>query len=927
MEIKNAMQIKNGETTDRDTGHYNSFTQPLQFLPLNDKDEDWAMHNLDWLEWQGVQQISANAHRLMKNYKLAKGTIDKIDYMPVENTTPTDITEMIDLLSSDSINDQNQDSAMELKFYPIIPTVINVLVAEFAKKNSKVTYQTEDEYSYNEIMTAKMAEIEEVLMEDAYAKLTKKMIDMGLDPQSEEAQQQLNPDVLKKLPEIEEFYSKTYQTLGEQWATKQHDVDVLRFHMDELEEIAFRDMLITDREFWHFRMMEDDYDVELWNPVLTFYHKSPSVRYISEGNWVGKVDLYTVSDVLELMGPILTEEQQESLESLHPIRGGRMLLNDLPNDGSYYNSNQSHEDNLNSSLQMKRWLSNQENTYNPDDLIDWIVGQGENGTLHNDEYLRVTTAYWKTQRKLGYLTSVGEGGEVIVKIIDETYVVANNPIYHSNTSSQHTAQTLVFGDHIDWVWINQVYGGRKIGPNRAATMTNFEDREEFCPIYVGIESNKIGPMRYQFKGDNTLYGCKLPVEGKVFTERNTKSTALVDLMKPSQIGYNMVCNQIQDIIIDELGTVVAIDQNALPQHSMDEDWGKGNYAKAYVAMKDFSILPLDTSLQNTENALNFQHYQTLNLEQSGRLITRIQIANFFKQQALEVIGFTPQRLGQQIGQTDTAKGIEQAVVGSYVQTETYFIQHSDYLMPRVHQMRTDLAQYYHSKRPSVRLQNMVSPDERKFFEINGVDLLLIDLNVFCTTNANNRAILEQMKQIAASNNTAGQSLFEIGGIISASSMGTLNNVLREMDTKAQEKAEMEHQRALELSKAESDARQKEKKMENDHDALIQEGKNRTNLLVAEIRSAGFGATQDIDQNAISDFTDAMTGIKEDENYKAQFSFDQSKEDNKMTIANRKLDIEEQKNATAKEISDNQLKVAKENKTKSEIASKNKKKPS
>jgi hypothetical protein len=71
-----------------------------------------------------------------------------------------------------------------------------------------------------------------------------------------------------------------------------------------LEERGFRDMLITDREFWHFRMMEDDYEVELWNPVLTFYHKSPDIRYISQGNWVGKTDMYTVADVIDKYGHV-----------------------------------------------------------------------------------------------------------------------------------------------------------------------------------------------------------------------------------------------------------------------------------------------------------------------------------------------------------------------------------------------------------------------------------------------------------------------------------------------------------------------------------------------------------------------------------------------------------------------------------------------
>jgi hypothetical protein len=90
-------------------------------------------------------------------------------------------------------------------------------------------------------------------------------------------------------------------------------------------------------------------------------------------------------------------------------------------------------------------------------------------------------------------------------------------------------------------------------------------------------------------------------------------------MKAYQVGYNMVNNQIADILIDELGTVIMFDQNALPRHSMGEDWGKNNYAKAWVAMKDFQMLPLDTSITNTENATNFNHYQTLNMEQTSNV--------------------------------------------------------------------------------------------------------------------------------------------------------------------------------------------------------------------------------------------------------------------------------------------------------------------
>ena len=235
-------------------------------------------------------------------------------------------------------------------------------------------------------------------------------------------------------------------------------------------------------------------------------------------------------------------------------------------------------------------------------------------------------------------------------------------------------------------------------------------------------------------------------------------------MKPHQIGYNLVNNQISDILIDELGTVIMFDQNILPQHSMDEDWGRNNLAKAYVAMKNFQMLPVDSTISNTESTVAFQHAQVLNLEETSRLMSRINLANYFKQQCFESVGMSPQRMAN-ISAQETATGIEQAISMSYAQTEIYFIQHSEHLMPRVHEMRTNLAQYYHSTKPSVRLQYMTSMEERVNFAINGRDLLLRDFNVYITTKVDQRMMLEQIKSLALNNNTTGATIYDLGNII------------------------------------------------------------------------------------------------------------------------------------------------------------------
>lgn len=908
MKIYNALQMKNGAKAEHNRLY--SVSQPLQFLPKKEKDADWAAWNIDWLEWQGLKQIRKNARRLMKNYKLAKGIIDRTDYLVEEDN---EMRDLVNIIADD------EPGALELKFYPIIPNVINVLTAEFAKRNSRVSFRAVDEYTFNEILENKRSQIENVLVKQAEAKLVQKMIEQGADPNDPQIAQKLQEatqlENLKTLPEIQDFFNKDYEVLVEKWAAKQHRIDEERFHMDELEERAFQDMLITDREFWHFRMMEDDYDIELWNPVLTFYHKSPDTRYISQGNWVGKIEMMTASDVIDKFGWLMTQEQMESIQHHYPIRAAGYPMTGYQNDGTYYDATRDHKWNTGMpSLAYRQYTSMMDNfVYNGADIIQWVLGESEDYyDIGAANMLRVTLAYWKSQMKVGHLTKIGNDGKVKHEIVTEDYEVTDKPIYNTQLIKNKDTRNLVYGEHIEWIWINQVWGGVKIGPNHPS-FWGVKNSTGLNPIYLGINQNEIKPLKFQFKGDKSLYGCKLPVEGRVFSDRNTRSTALVDLMKPFQIGYNIVNNQIADILIDELGTVIMLDQNALPRHSLGEDWGKGNYAKAYVAMKDFQILPLDGSIANMENASQFSHFQQLDLSQTQRLMSRIQLANYFKQEAFQVVGVSPQRMGQQIGQYESATGIEQAISGSYAQTEMYFTQHSDHLMPRVHQMRTDLAQFYNSNKPSIRLQISTANDERVNFEMNGTDLMMRDINVYCTTRSNYRHILEQMKKLASENNTAGASIYDLGKIVQSDSLGTLNSALKQMEDKQlkQRQDEMAHQEKM--KQMEIEQRDREKQMELDHEVREAEKNRRKDIMVAEIRAAGYGAMQDLNANQQSDFMDTMDAMRKTDEFQDTMNLQREKEGNRRMESAQKATLEREKMALQRDMKDTDLQIARENK--------------
>jgi hypothetical protein len=303
---------------------------------------------------------------------------------------------------------------------------------------------------------------------------------------------------------------------------------------------------------------------------------------------------------------------------------------------------------------------------------------------------------------------------------------------------------------------------------------------------------------------------------------------------------------------------------------------------------------------------------------------RVQLANHFKSQAYEVIGVNPQRMGQQLSQM-TATGVEQAAAASYAQTEVFFIQHCDYLMPRVHQMRTDLAQYYHSTKPSSRLTYITSADEKVNFQINGTDLLMRDLNIFCSTTANHRAVLEQLKQMAMQNNTAGASIYDLGKIIQSDSISEMNGVLKLSEKRIQEQKQQEMQQQQQMQQEQLASQEKQKQMEIQGAADRDDKMIKKDITVAEIRAAGYGSMADINENQQSDFKDAMKEIRQTEQYQSQTDIQRQKQSDNMVIHSQKMSVEQQKLQTQEDIANKQLEIARVNKNKYDSKKENKNK--
>jgi hypothetical protein len=852
---------------------------PLQMIPEEEKDDEWKKWNLDWLERAGMRQLHSSYKKISKNYHLANGVIDKTDYMIGESEASDHISAIVN----------ENDSTLPLKFYPIIPNVINILVGEFSKRDNRIIAKAVDEFSVQEAYDYKKDLVTQILTQQFQQQKLQQLSDMGVDIGSQSPQVQKEMDMAAQLAQAETKF-RTYRGIAEKWANHVLEMDDQRFDMYQKEIEGFRDMLVSDREFWHVCVKEDDYKVELWNPKYVFYHKSPDTDYISEGNYVGRIRVSSIPDVIDMFGDKMTEEQVISLKDGYSVVTGLPLVDDAYKDRntSYTNYSKPYPEGINNVTWQKhmdkKFADGKSAGGNTDFNMPWADMKNLQtdywGALDAPGMVRVTEAYWKSQRKVGKLVvkdidpKTGESFVVSRDIVDESFKVTVKPVFDKSIDQVENERTCVKGEYIEWIWINEVRYGVKIN----STSSNYYGRStmDFDPIYIGGE-----PIPFQFKGQDNLYGCKLPVEGRIFSERNSHSSSLVDKMKAYQIMFNVLNNQIMEMLADDIGNVIVLDQNMIPRNSLGGEWGKHNYPMFHQVMKDYSIAPIDPSIRNTEGATNFSHFQSVDLSKTEQLLTRIKIAEWVKDQALLTVGITPQRQGS-VAASESATGVQQAVNNSYAQTEPYFDVHMNHLMPRVRQMMIDAAQFITATKPQSRLTYMNSQEENVFFQIEGYRLLLRDFMIHSRSTADIKAVVEQMKQVLKENNTAGGSLYDIVAGLNLNSPAEIIAKLKEADDKraADVQAQRDHDMQMQQEQQKVLNAMEDKKYNFQFKEAMLNAKK--DIAVAQIR-ASQSKTNDVNGDKIPDPLQAL-----------DFMEQQKMNSESLLRDDRKLDIEEQK---------------------------------
>ena len=871
---------------------YNSniFGQPPQALPSDKKDELWKRANMDWMEQLLKGFLPEKRSRLIKNYNVAQGVIDVEDYIDTDLNVYKNIFDGVETAMEDSLLADSDIIADDLKFYPIVPSIINVLTGELLKKFDHIKVKAVDEYSANEALEYKKQLMLQYLQQKAQAKIAQQLESQGISQDSPEFQEQMQQAVQQamSIPEIQKFMNRNYKNNYEEWANRILEQSELKHRLKEKEIELFKHQLIADEAYSEIRIDDNDIEVINWNPYDTLVIKPKHVKYTSDADLVSRQYWTTIHDVVskyrDKIDKALIEKYNTPL-GVTPTFSERRLQPD---------------DNQSLMLNEKKLIA-----------FKYMMGGIE---LDASSKVLVTEGYWMSRRRLAKLTAIYEGVR-IEKIVDDTFKVTIKPVYDKD-------KNLIAGEELEYFYAPQVWKGAKLNfaygsvPSTVVNENEYLDKSIFGKktddlnadvsrgwIYIDVE-----PLEYQFIDEHQPFKPKIPVVGCDGFEKNMNvgKLSLIDKTKALQVMYNGFMNEIDKFAKTEIGLFYIMDQRLIPQQSLDGTWGKYNWLKFIMTAKDSGLGVVDNSASNLEGNPATQQPSVVNLLNNDRFKSRIELANYCEQQIMKVIGISPQRMGS-INSQETATGINQAINNSYSQTELYFYNHTN-LMRELKSMILDAEKYIESKKPVSRVNYLNSDVENVLFEIDTEDLLLRRFNIFLTNSTDSQRVLEQLRQLAIQNNTSGASMLDLATIIESSNVREIKDTLAAslQNFQKQEEAKRQHEQQMLQQQLEAQAAEKEKERQFIAD---QNERNRLkDMYVADVKATGMSRENDIDQSGINDALEVSRfNLEQEKSYSDILNKEQDRNmkqkeyQSKIAIEKEKVNLKKQEIASKERI--------------------------
>lgn len=425
--------------------------------------------------------------------------------------------------------------------------------------------------------------------------------------------------------------------------------------------------------------------------------------------------------------------------------------------------------------------------------VDDIDRGDENdfSTAHRDEsqsgLINVYRVFWKSLKKIGIVRYIDEWGERQKKEVDGDYKPSDN-------------------EKVDWFWINEVWEGTRIG-------RNIHKRIRPAPIQRGELDN---PSK-----------CKLPVNGRIYSDRNAPFVSMVSIGVPYQLVYNIYKYRLETTIAKAKGMIAQIDIDTIP-----EDWD----IETWLYYMDAVGISFTQNSKEGGQAFNNTHRQVLDL--TAKAIEQfIAILEYTNKEWESVSGVSRQRKGQ-MSQYDLKGTSERSIIQSSHITEDLFKKFEEFK----ERERAGILDYSRIAFVNGKKGMYVLDDATQgWLDLDGLQHMESEYGVHVTGSAKEQQNINLLKSLGQQMVQAGWSPNLIAEIMETDSMAGLKEKLREGEKIQRKLAQKQRQAEQQLKQQEL----RDKERERQHKSEENEKDRQNDLKIAMIKEDGEGDTDDV----------------------------------------------------------------------------------
>lgn len=732
---------------------------PQQKLPLSKKNEKWQHDCVNYIIGEGNIVSGGQTHtahgEMQTYYNLYNSIFDEKDFKKITN--PFKVEEGFPATPQD---------------FNIIRPKIDLLIGEETKRPLNFRVVRTSQEATSELMETQ----KQLLMQYMQAAV---MAQMGPEEQQQFQEQLQNGEIMPP-EQIAKYMDKDYKDVVEN--TAYHTLTYLREKLGIDNEFikGWKDALISGQEVYYVGVLNSEPYMERVNPMYFSYDKSPDLEFIEDGAWCCRKMRLPITEVYDRYYDKFTEKDLIKLEE---------LINAVP------------ANNLGEHGIRDDFRGIQLHFYdNP--IYD------EKGN-HN---VNVWHCCWKSFKKINYVTTQDEQGQMQVDIVDETYQPTGNEI------------------SIEPDWVIEVWEGYRCSND----------------LYFGIQ-----PIEYQHVSIDNPNSQKLPYCGAVYSNTNSRPRSLVSILKPLQYMYIVLWYRLELAIARDKGKVVNMDVTQIPK-SMGITVDKWMHYLSSVGVN--FINPYDTqwNVPGREGGkpAQFNQITALDLTMSNVIAEYIQLMDKIEQLAGTISGITEQRQGA-ISTSELVGNVERSVTQSSHITEPLFWVHAQ-VKRHVLNMLLNTAKGAWQATGKDKLQYIFDNGERAFLNMTQ-KFYYEDMDVFVSDTSKDLENIQKLQQLIQPAMQNGASLLEAAEILTNDNFNIIKQKLKDMQTRQEQQAQQQQQ-------AQAEQEQKIQEMQNqakEQELMLQEAQmdltryqidqdNATKIAVAEI--SAYRGTEDKDAN-------------------------------------------------------------------------------